>query len=280
MVDLMTLVAGLVEDESFSQALCFTNTTARARRLSEILPNEMPLTVLTSAPKVAETARDAGLSATLLEDSLSAHDLGVLSSVQDLVVQALGEGAFGEDDRLLVVLAEPLEGVIIIEPGQLVLNHLASLAAEHGVELEVLTRIIELARRLGSRGRENRPVGGLFAIGSVPKLRRHTTALVLNPFKGHSVAKRSVLDAANLESLAEFAWLDGAILFNVKGVASDAGRYVQVGAGVGAKPGEGGRHLAARAISQIADCIAVCVSSAGVISVYSKGRSRYHVKLN
>ena len=139
---------------------------------------------------------------------------------------------------------------------------------------------MELARHIGGRGREGHAVGALFAIGSVPKLRRHSTALVLNPFKGHSDGRRSVLDTNNHETLSEFAWLDGAILFNSKGVASDAGRYVQVPPGVSPKPGEGGRHLAARAISQLAEAIAICVSSTGVITLYSKGRERYRVRLS
>jgi len=111
-------------------------------------------------------------------------------------------------------------------------------------------------------------------------LRRYTTALVLNPFKGHSDAKKSVVTQNNHETLAEFAWLDGAILFNSKGIASDAGRYVQVPAGINPKPGEGGRHLAARSISHLADAISICVSSSGVITLYSKGRERYRVRLS
>ena len=139
---------------------------------------------------------------------------------------------------------------------------------------------MELARQIGGRGREGHAVGALFAIGSVPKLRRYTTAIVLNPFKGHSDSKKDVRMQNNHETLAEFAWLDGAILFNSKGIASDAGRYVQVPSGINPKSGEGGRHLAARAISQLADAIAICVSSSGVITIYSKGRERYRVRLS
>ena len=84
----------------------------------------------------------------------------------------------------------------------------------------------------------------------------------------------------NHETLAEFAWLDGAILFNSKGVASDAGRYVQVPSGISPKSGEGGRHLAARSISQLADAIAICVSSAGIITIFSKGKEKYRVKIS
>ena len=89
-----------------------------------------------------------------------------------------------------------------------------------------------------------------------------------------------MLHDENHETLAEFAWLDGAILFNRDGVASDAGRYTQVPAGIVPKAGEGGRHLAARAISQLAEGIAVCVSSTGTITMYANGRDRYKVKLN
>ena len=280
MVALNSLISGFIAEGDFTQVICLSNNSIKAKKLAEIIPNKLPITVLTSHLRVAEHCHEAGIKSTLLEDNLVAHDLGVLSSVHDFVIQAMGEGGLSKDDRLLVVLLEPVEGIIIIEPGQLVLNRLAAVANEHGVELEVLTKITELARRLGSRGRENRPVGALFAIGSIQRLRGNITAIVLNPFKGHSEAKRTVLNPDNLESLAEFAWLDGAILFNNKGIASDAGRYVQVGDNIHAKSGEGGRHLAARAISQQADAIAICVSSNGTISLYSKGKLRYSINLN
>ena len=63
-------------------------------------------------------------------------------------------------------------------------------------------------------------------------------------------------------------------------IRSDAGRYVQVPAGIAPKPGEGGRHLAARSISQLAESIAICVSSAGIITLYSMGKERYRVRLS
>ena len=55
--------------------------------------------------------------------------------------------------------------------------------------------------------------------------------------------------------------------------------YIQVPPGVSPKAGEGGRHLAARAISQLAEGIAICVSSSGTITMYAKGRDRYKVRL-
>lgn len=203
-----------------------------------------------------------------------------MTNLHDIILQGLGEGSIKPDERILAILGEPIDGVIAIDSSSLSSNKLAKLSQKHDIEIEVLSRLMELARHLASRGREGHSIGALFAIGSVPKLRRYTTQLVLNPFKGHPDNKKSILDLKNHETLAEFAWLDGAILFNVKGVASDAGRYVQVPSGINPKSGEGGRHLAARAISQLADCIAICVSSAGSISVFSQGKESYRVKIS
>lgn len=269
-----------VDDHGFTRVLGFSNSATQMRRLREVLGERLPLTVLTSQPRVHNILTGIGIEARLLEDSLTAHELGVLAQVRDFVLQALGEGRLGLHERVLTVLAEPVFGHLVIEPANLGLERLQTVAAKHGVGLEVLNRVIELARRLGARGRENKPIGGLFLIGSIPQLRRHTTALVLNPFKGHPVARREILDMRNMETLMEFSWLDGALLFNRKGVAADAGRYVQIPPGVTAVSGEGGRHLAARAITQLADCVAIALSSTGAVTVYSDGRAEYRVRLN
>ena len=282
MVDLPTLVASAIESErsSFSAAVILSNNSRTVKRIREILPKKLRLVALTSSTKVSESLGELGIEVKILEDSLSSQGLSVLNSLHDIILQGLGEGRFDSSDRILAILAEPMNGVIVIEANTLASNKLAIMANEHDIDIEVLAKLMELARHIGSRGREGHAVGALFAIGSVPKLRRYSTALVLNPFKGHTDNKKNVTMQNNHETLAEFAWLDGAILFNSKGIASDAGRYIQVPSGINPKPGEGGRHLAARAISQLADSIAICVSSSGVITLYSKGRERYRVRLS
>ena len=282
MVDLPTMVASAIESErsSFTAAVLLSNNSRTVKKIREILPKKLRLVTLTSSTKVSESLKDSGFEVNMLEDSLSSQGLSVLNSLHDIILQGLGEGRFDSNDRILAILAEPMNGVIVIEASTLASNKLAIMANEHEIDIEVLAKLMELARHIGGRGREGHAVGALFAIGSVPKLRRYSTALVLNPFKGHSDSKRNVSLQNNHETLAEFAWLDGAILFNAKGIASDAGRYIQVPSGINPKPGEGGRHLAARAISQLADSIAICVSSSGVITLYSKGRERYRVRLS
>ena len=282
MVDLPTMVASAIESErsSFTAAVLLSNNSRTVKKIREILPKKLRMVTLTSSTKVSESLKDHGFEVNMLEDSLSSQGLSVLNSLHDIILQGLGEGRFDSNDRILAILAEPMNGVIVIEASTLASNKLAIMANEHEIDIEVLAKLMELARHIGGRGREGHAVGALFAIGSVPKLRRYSTALVLNPFKGHSDSKRNVSLQNNHETLAEFAWLDGAILFNAKGIASDAGRYIQVPSGINPKPGEGGRHLAARAISQLADSISICVSSSGVITLYSKGRERYRVRLS
>mgnify|MGYP001405951168 CR=1 FL=1 len=282
MVDLPNLVASAVDNErsGFSVAVLLSNNSRTVGKVREVLPPKLRLITLTSSAKVSEKIKESGHEVVVLEDSLSAQGLSVLNNLHDIVLQGLGEGRFKSNDRILAILGEPMNGVIVIEANNLTSNRLAILAQEHEIDIEILARLMELARHIGSRGREGHAVGALFAIGSVPKLRRYSTALVLNPFKGHSDSKKSVLDSNNHETLAEFAWLDGAILFNSKGIASDAGRYVQVPSGITSKPGEGGRHLAARSISHLADAVSICVSSSGVITLYSKGKERYRVRLS
>ena len=282
MVDLPKLVASAVENDrpGFSAAIILSNNSRIVRLIREVLPSKLRLVALTSSVKVSESLKESGVEVEILEDSLSAHGLSVLNNLHDIILQGLGEGRFKSNDRILAILGEPMNGVIVIEASNLTSNRLAIMAKEHEIGIEILARLMELARQIGGRGREGHAVGALFAIGSVPKLRRYSTALVLNPFKGHSDSKKNILDPNNHETLAEFAWLDGAILFNSKGIASDAGRYVQVPSGLSPKSGEGGRHLAARAISQLADAVSICVSSSGVITLYSKGREKYRVRLS
>ena len=282
MVDLPNLVASAVANDKsgFSAAVLLSNNSRTVRKIREVVPSNLGMVTMTSSSKVSDSLKEDNLEVEMLEDSLSSQGLSVLNNLHDIILQGLGEGRFKSNERILAILGEPMNGVIVIEASSLTSNRLAIMAQEHQIDIEILARIMELARHIGGRGREGHAVGALFAIGSVPKLRRYSTALVLNPFKGHSDSKKNIADPSNHETLAEFAWLDGAILFNSKGIASDAGRYVQVPSGINPKPGEGGRHLAARSISQLADAIAICVSSSGVITLYSKGREKYRVRLS
>lgn len=82
--------------------------TEQIQLVAEVLPKEMPLTVLTSQNRVAENLIGSGIECTLLDESLTSQGLNVLTQMHDLVLQAIGEGRLSRGERLLVVLAEPI----------------------------------------------------------------------------------------------------------------------------------------------------------------------------
>ena len=282
MVDLAKLVSSSFPSDrkQFDSVIIISNSVKKIKQIYNVIPKDTEITILSSKSRVVESFEESEISVQLMDESLSAMGLQILTQLHDMILQAIGEGRISRGERILVVLGDPIDGLFSIDTTMLSANRFANLANETGIELEVLTKAMQLARHIGSRGREGHAVGALFAIGSLPKLRKFSTPLVLNPFKGHDAERKSILLDENHETMAEFAWLDGAIFFNKDGVASDAGRYIQVPAGTQPKYGEGGRHLAARAISHLAECAAICVSSSGTISLYVNGKERYKVRLS
>ena len=275
----MVSVAIQSSSSSFDAVLMVSNDSRKVRSIVEVIPTKLPLRVMTSLSRVRDALIEYEIDADVLEEGLSTKGLSILNELYDLVLQGMGERWIAKGGRLLIVLAEPIDGVIMVDTKMLGAERLTAIAEEQMIELEIIIRMIELARAIATRGREGTAIGALFAIGNIQKMRGHSTAMVLNPFKGHSEAKRDVRNKENHETLAEFAWLDGAILFNREGIASDAGRYIQVPSGLTPKSGEGGRHLAARAISQLSEGVAIAVSSTGSIILYANGRERYRVRI-
>ena len=275
-------MVGLTLEDSKSEVdyvLMLSNSDRKVKLVHEKIDSRKPLKILTSQSRTFEILQEDGLDVTLSDENLSAKGLGVLNRIHDLIISSLSDSDIKVGMKILVVLADPIDGVFIVDFANLHINKLIPIAQEFGVEIEVLNRLIDLAQEIGGKGREGHDVGALFALGNIQKLRKHSTALVLNPFKGHPADKRSILEDKNLETLAEFAWLDGAIFFNKEGIASDAGRYIQVPPNIPAKSGEGGRELAARGISSLTDSIAVSISTSGRITMYAKGRQAYQVRM-
>ena len=132
MVDLPNMVASAIESErsQFSVAVLLSNSSITTKKIREILPKKMRLVTLTSSAKVRENLEELGLEVETLEDSLSSQGLSVLNNLHDIILQGLGEGKFTSKDRILAILAEPMNGVVIIEANSLASNKLAIIANE------------------------------------------------------------------------------------------------------------------------------------------------------
>lgn len=143
-----------------------------------------------------------------------------------------------------------------------------------GVSPEVVERVLDIATELSVEGREGKPVGCIFVIGSSEELKPHLKQLILNPFFGYKPEDRNVLNPFMDETVKEYSLIDGAFIIDGSGVLEAAGALIhtpdfklQLPGGLGA------RHAAAYSISLMADCVSIVVSSStGQITLFRKGQ--------
>jgi DNA integrity scanning protein DisA with diadenylate cyclase activity len=138
-----------------------------------------------------------------------------------------------------------------------------------------LARILDIALRFASEGREGKPIGTIFVIGDPEELQPHLKQLILNPCAGHQQRKRSIHNKEFLETLREYSALDGAFLVDRKGVVRSAGTYLDAPSRSARLPdGLGARHVAAAAITMATSAVAVAISeSSGTVRVYHDGKT-------
>jgi len=138
-----------------------------------------------------------------------------------------------------------------------------------------LATIIDIALKLAVEGREGKTIGTAFVLGEMEELAPHLRQLVLNPLEGHPKKNRNIHDAQFVETIREFAALDGAFLVSNRGVVETAGTYLDAPSGrAKAAKGLGARHTAAAAITAETSAIAVVLSaSSHTVTVFHAGES-------
>jgi len=144
------------------------------------------------------------------------------------------------------------------------------------IRTQELARLLEIALRLATEGREGSPIGTIFVLGDTEELVGYVRQLVLNPCKGHRKGLRSIHDSAFFETIRELAALDGAFVVNDDGVVESAGTYLSVSGGSKTKlaAGLGARHAAAALITSKTAAVSVVVSaSSGTVTVFHGGKA-------
>jgi DNA integrity scanning protein DisA with diadenylate cyclase activity len=134
--------------------------------------------------------------------------------------------------------------------------------------------VVDIAIDIGTFGREGKPVGTIFTIGDVKNVMKKSHQAVFNPFRGYLNREKSITLAEVVESLKEFAILDGAMIISDHGIVKAAGRILHAG-GSRSKSlrGLGSRHRAALGITRATNAISVVVSeSTGKVTVCEKGK--------
>jgi len=143
------------------------------------------------------------------------------------------------------------------------------------VKPEVFERIIGLAGEISVEGREGKAVGTIFVLGDTNSVNACVSQLIINPFRGYSESERNILDPGLVETIKEFASIDGAFIITGGGVILSAGSYLrpQMTEMYDALPGGlGARHAAAAGITACTQALAITISeSTGMVNVFKNG---------
>jgi len=143
------------------------------------------------------------------------------------------------------------------------------------IKPEVFERVIGLAGEIAVEGREGKAVGTIFVLGDTNSVNANVRQLIINPFRGYSEAERNILDPGLVETIKEFASIDGAFIITGDGVILSAGSYLrpQVTEMHDALPGGfGARHAAAAGITACTQALAITISeSTGMVNVFKNG---------
>ncbi len=233
------------------------------------------LLVAAEAEEHLEGAKDEGIDVVVLDMPQS--------PVFEKLTQALLESVADE-------LLEPGADVIAVysgfEAGKVdsvslihLDEHLRKLTArdlrqlETRVPLDTLKAVVDLAVVIGREGREGKPVGTMFVVGSAKAVLERCHPVGFDPMKGSTKTERSIHDRRVREGLKEIALMDGALVVAADGTVMAATQFVDAPAeGITMSKGLGARQWAAAAISRFSNAIAVTVSETnGTVRIFQNG---------
>jgi diadenylate cyclase len=139
---------------------------------------------------------------------------------------------------------------------------------------EVFEEVYTLSLELSREGREGKPIGTTFMIGSAPEVLARSTQLILNPFEGHPRSARNMTNNEIRETVKELSQIDGAFIIAGDGTIEAAGRYITIDTSQASIPkGLGTRHASVAGITQETPAVGIVLSqSGGKISLFKDGR--------
>lgn len=202
----------------------------------------------------------------------------VARMVEDAIVRGIEKGIIHDKDVVIAVgstLNMEANSIFYYEVKEEALD-LALYHFLHDIEVkpEVFEAVLNIALEIGKEGREGRMIGTAFLIGDTEKIMAISRQLILNPFEGHMVGERSVLNPEIKETIKELAQLDGVFVINNDGIIESAGVYLNVDtSSVDIPRGLGSRHAAVAAVTAKTRSIGITVSqSGGIVRVFKEGK--------
>ena len=264
---------GAIARECNATAL-FVYVDALAGSEFQLPENELDVFYVTRTPAEDESQERLGHHYLHVPDV----PLTRIGRIKIAVLLAVYRGLIRKDDTIIFLSGVADSGVLdtlsILQVGrefELFLVPETSELLSPQVRPEVIEEVLDIATDLGREGREGKPIGALFVVGDTDRVLSLSRQLILNPFHGYPPERRNVLDPSLKETVKELAAIDGAFLIREDGVIETAGTYLKVTSqsGVELPPGLGARHLAAAAITDVSDAVAIVVSEyTGTVTVF------------
>lgn len=158
-------------------------------------------------------------------------------------------------------------------------EHILERSKCKGLKRSVLKRVIDLLMGLSIKGYEGKAVGAIYLIGDLEGIRRNSTQMIINPFKGWKDI--NIKDDKQIPTLESFTQLDGAMIIDNRGFVHYAGRMINGKDDLQCDDhkdfknrkgrGFGTRWRAAKFITSRTNTIAVTLSSSGNITIFMNG---------
>ncbi|MEW5760362.1 MAG: diadenylate cyclase [Candidatus Thermoplasmatota archaeon] len=205
-------------------------------------------------------------------------DIGILSKINELLVNALAEGLINEKQRVLCILNTKLRGILFFEAKDIGFYKVME-KTQKKISPDLFSSLFELSLEIAREGREGVRFGAIFVVGDVNEMLKNTYERIMNPFKGHSEEERTILKRENWQTIKQFAQLDGACIVNKNGLIEGAGYYIMIKDWTTYLRGYGGRHAACASITKTTNAIAFCISSDGNLTIFDEGNEIYRIKV-
>jgi diadenylate cyclase len=264
--------------ETKANAIMIFADTVRENDFIDQFRMKPKLIVVTSNKARFELARNRKIAALIQVPSIPASRTG---QIKIGILLALSRNLIDRESKVICLSGNSSNGIfdtiVVIDVAMEYEFFFSSAQAivPSDVKPEVLERIIGLAQEIAVEGREGKPVGTIFVLGDTNSVNAYVRQLIINPFRGYSEAERNVLDPGLVETIKEFASIDGAFVITGDGIILSAGSYLrpQLTEELPALPGGfGARHAAAAGISACTNALAITISeSTGTVTIFKNG---------
>jgi len=264
--------------ETKANAIMIFADTVRENDFIDQFRIKPKLIIVTSNKARFELARNRKIAALIQVPSIPASRTG---QIKIGILLALSRNLIGRESKVICLSGNSANGVfdtIVVIDVAMEYEFFFTTAQSivpPDVKPEVLERVIGLAQEIAVEGREGKPVGTIFVLGDTNSVNASVRQLIINPFRGYSEAERNILDPGLVETIKEFASIDGAFVITGDGIVLSAGSYLRPQLTEELPPlpgGFGARHAAAAGITACTNALAITISeSTGTVTIFKNG---------